>query len=90
MMTGKVQEHVKKHRGYYVAMLLMQILGLYLTYLTAFDFRLQMVVVILITVIYIGWALLHHYVEHDLSSKIVIEYLLMGALGISIVFFLLR
>ena len=89
-MTDPMKKHLQKHHIYYVSVLCVQLLGLYLTYLTSFDFRLQMLVVILVTFIYTGWALLHHYVEHDLTSKIVIEYLLMGCFGITIVFFLLR
>ncbi|CAN5129621.1 hypothetical protein BH11PAT1_BH11PAT1_5970 [soil metagenome] len=89
-MTDRFKLHIKKHHVYYVSMLLMQLLGLYLTYLTSFDSRLQLLVVVMTTFIYIGWALLHHYVEHDLTSKIVVEYILMGALGISVIFFLLK
>lgn len=89
-MAERIHTHLKTHHRYYFALLLMQSLGLYLTYLTSFDYRLQLVVVMMTTFIYIGWALLHHYVEHDMTAKIVVEYILMGSLGITIAFFILK
>ncbi len=89
-MAKRISNHLRKHHTYYGSLLVMQLLGLYLTYLTAFDFRLQMLVVVMTTFIYIGWALLHHYVEHDITTKIVLEYILIGSLGITTAFFLLK
>lgn len=39
---------------------------------------------------YVAIAILHQYLNHSLHLKIVIEYLLMGALSASLLFFALR
>jgi len=81
---------LKKHTAYYLSLLAMSGIGLYLISLNSFDSELRMVLVIMIAFFYILWGLLHHHVHHDLTAKVMIEYVLIGALGISIVFFLLE
>ena len=38
---------------------------------------------------YMILGILHHFVNHELTAKIMVEYILIGALGISIVFFII-
>lgn len=52
--------------------------------------QVQMIVVVLTAFIYIIWGLIHHYLNHDLKTRIVIEYIVVGGLGISVIFFLLK
>lgn len=52
--------------------------------------QIQMIMVVLAAFIYVIWGLLHHFLNHDLKTKIVIEYILIAGLGISAVFFLLK
>jgi hypothetical protein len=49
----------------------------------------QIMIVMLTSFFYVGFALFHHYLNRDLSAKVVIEYVLIAALGISLVFFYL-
>lgn len=80
----------KKHIGYYISLVAILVFAIYLTILASPDRQLQMSIFIVITVIYVFWGILHHLLNHDLSSKIVIEYTLVGALGMSIILFLFK
>ncbi len=51
--------------------------------------QMQMAIVTLTSFFYVGFALFHHFLNKDLSVKVVIEYVLIAALGISIVYFYL-
>lgn len=81
---------IKTHLPYYTVFLLIGVLGFWLLALNAHDPQGRMVVIVLLAFFYIIWGLLHHYVHHDISTKIVLEYVLIGALGISVIFFLLK
>lgn len=49
----------------------------------------QIGVVIATTFFYVLWGIMHHLLNHDLSTKIVIEYVLIGIFGLTTIFFLL-
>ena len=80
---------LKKNYLYY--MLLFGILssGFILFLSFASSPQMQMTIVMLTSFFYVGFALFHHYLNNDLSVKVVIEYVLIAALGISIVYFYL-
>lgn len=77
------------HLGYYISLIIILLFGVLLTLLVT-DRQLQMEIVVLTALFYIVWGILHHFINHDLSMKIVIEYILIGALGLAAVFFLLK
>jgi hypothetical protein len=79
----------KKHFGYYTTLILILSFGLILTLLTSPNVKMQAMIVFLTVFFYILWGLLHHLINHELTPRIVIEYVLIGALGMSILFFTL-
>lgn len=81
---------IKKHFGYYFSLVIILSLGTFLSFQTSYDRQLQMLIVIMMVFFYVGWGILHHLLEHDLSIKIVIEYVLIGSLAMSIILFLVR
>lgn len=85
-MIKKIQKHI----GYYVSILLIFALGLFLTQVFAPNLRLQVGIVALTIVFYVCWGILHHKINHELTAKIVIEYVLIGSLGLSILFFIIE
>lgn len=85
-----LQKEVKKHWLYYSLLILIGSIGLIVLSLSSYNKPLQLTVVILMTVLYVLGAILHHFFTHDVHPKIVVEYILIGALGIAITFFLLR
>ena len=86
MMT----EHTRKHLWYYVSFLAAELTGLGLVLYFAYDKNLQFLAVCFMTSFYIGWAILHHYHHHNVTIKIVIEYILMGLLGVVVSFLIFQ
>lgn len=80
----------KKHFYYYISLFGVIFLGVFLVLQTSFDKNLQMMIVILTAFFYILWGVVHHFVNHDLRLKIVVEYVLIGALAVSIILFFLK
>lgn len=48
----------------------------------SFEASLLLLVLYLITFIYVAWGIIHHYLEHDLTVRIVVEYILIGTIAI--------
>lgn len=82
-------EKVNKHIGYYLSLIAILSLGLILTFSIS-DKQSQMQVLTLTALFYVGWGVLHHFLHHELTPKIVVEYVLMAALGLTLIFFLLK
>ena len=49
----------------------------------------QLIVGILTAVSYTMWGVIHHTLQKDLHTKIVVEYVLMGAIAIALLFIVL-
>lgn len=80
----------KKHYIYYSVAVVIQLLGFLLVFFVADTKSIQMSIIIFMTILFTAWGLIHHYFHHDLHPKVVIEYVLMGTLGISLAFFVLN
>ncbi|MFH1186742.1 MAG: hypothetical protein V1697_01055 [Candidatus Levyibacteriota bacterium] len=81
---------LRKHIGYYISLIAILTFAFYLIMLVSPDRQLQMSIFIIIAIFYVFWGIVHHLLNHDLTSKIVIEYTLVGALGMSIILFLFK
>jgi hypothetical protein len=79
---------LKKHLGYYLSLLAILLLGIVLVILTSPNIKTQGLVISLTVFFYILWGILHHLINHELSIRIVIEYVLIGALGLAVLFFM--
>lgn len=79
---------IKKHLWYYVSFIIIQAIGFLLVLFTAANKEIQMTAIILTTMCYILWALAHQHIHHSLTAKIVVEYVLVGSLGITVSLFL--
>lgn len=75
--------------GYYLSLIAILGFGFAIVFLSP-DKSFQLLALILTAFFYVLWGMIHHYIHHDLTAKIVVEYVLMGALGISLVFLLLK
>lgn len=85
-----ILNQIKKHTGYYFSLIIILALGIFLSLQTSGDRQLQMLIMVMTVFFYVLWGILHHLLEHDLSIKIMIEYVLMGSLAMSIILFLVR
>ncbi len=74
----------KKHLWFYLSFAAIQVLGLWLILLVAYDKQLQMMTIFITTVFYLLWCLAHQYIHHHLNLKIVTEYILIGSLGLTV------
>ena len=82
-------DKAKMHLGYYASLCLILAFGFFLVYLLSPNRGLQILIVVLTTIFYVFWGIVHHFLNHDLHLKIVVEYMLIGILGLSMVFFIL-
>lgn len=78
-----------KHLGYYLSMLIIFSLGFIASLISYPNLALVFTVLVITVIFYIIWGIVHHKINHDLSVKIAVEYLLIGLLGISIIFFVI-
>lgn len=85
-MYKKLHSHI----GYSISLFLILAFGLILVFFSSPNRPLQMVEITIVTISYIFWGILHHLVNHDLNMQIVIEYILVGSIGLSMVFFILK
>ena len=60
--------------------------GLAGMYLTSGNRKMQLVVGVVTTAAYIMWGITHHGTTHDLHHKVVIEYMLIGAIALVLLF----
>ena len=83
-------KEIGKHHVYTILMFLIIGFGIFLAVQTSYDKSLQILILLLTTCFYVFSGIFHHALEHDISPKIVIEYVLIGVLGMTIVLFFLK
>ena len=79
----------KTHIIYYIVLIVILLLFLILLQISMFDKRLEMLLVIGMGILYTFWGILHHGLEHTISAKIVIEYILIGGIAIVLIWSML-
>jgi hypothetical protein len=77
----------KNHFWYYTSLVVILLMSALLLMLNLGNKELQIIIFTVTAVFYVAWGILHHLLNHDLSFKIVLEYVLFAALGISLIFF---
>ena len=77
-----------KHFGYYISLLGIFALGMVAAILASGNFMLQIFIIVLTIVFYVIWGILHHFHTHELTTKIMVEYILIAILGLSMIFFI--
>ena len=85
-----MRKKFSSHLAYYISLIVIFILGFLLIKKTSPNLQLQTLIFSLITFFYVILGIIHHLLNHKLSAKIVIEYILIGSFGIAVVFFLLK
>jgi hypothetical protein len=80
-------KRIQNHLGYYISLIAILIMSVVLMILANGNRELQMIIFTITAVCYVIWGILHHLFNHDLSLKIVLEYILIAALGVSVIFF---
>lgn len=81
---------IKKHLLYYFFLIFILAAGVMLGFRTTYNRTFQIEILVMTSLAYIVWGIFHHVLHHDITLKIVIEYVLIGILGITVVLFLLK
>ena len=84
-MFKKVHSHI----GYYISLVVIFVFVFLLVSLFSPNKQMQMAVIMLTALSYCAWGILHHFINHDLHAKIVVEYILIGIVGVTIILFIL-
>ena len=85
--------NIKSKNGdleYYVSLIFVLSLGLFFIILAAPNKNLQLILVLLTTLFHILFGIVHHLINHDLRIRVVVQYIVIGALGITVIFFFLK
>ena len=80
--------NIQKHFWHYFVYLLIFGGGLALLIATRGNTSLQAMSVLMIAFLYFLWAMVHHYVHHQLHARVVVEYILILILGTVLMLFL--
>lgn len=76
-------ETMQKHYFFqYLLLSIIVILGVTFFYRFAGLPNMQMLVITVTAAAYVGWGYLHHSIEGDLHTRVMIEYLLIAALSV--------
>ncbi len=79
----------KNHLEYYASLAVILLAG----FILAIQFTRrtdQVFTVVILAFFYVLWGILHHILHHNINTKIVIEYIIIGSLGMTIILFLLQ
>lgn len=76
---------IRRHPHNYLVGVIVTIPILYLLYFYRFDSHTQRQVIYLASGLYFGWSLWHHYRRGDITSSIMMEYLLLALLALIVV-----
>lgn len=77
-------QDIKKHKIAYSLLAILATIFLSFIYVFRNTPYILMLVTLSFGVIYFFWGVLHHYIERDLSGRIMLEYGLVTALGLII------
>jgi hypothetical protein len=80
---------LKTHLAYYISLLTILCLGLFLVILTSPNIIQQSLVILMTVFFYVLWGVVHHLINHELTARIVIEYVLIGGIGVALLFFVI-
>lgn len=52
--------------------------------------QMQMIAIVMTAFFYVLWGIVHHMIHHDITAKIVIEYILIGAVAVTLALLMVR
>lgn len=81
-------KNIKKHFLHYLVYLMLFGGGLIIILLTEGNIRWETLSILLIGGLYVMWGIVHHYTQHQLHPRVVVEYVLVVMLGIVLALFL--
>lgn len=83
-----MRKKIISHFSYYILLITIFVFGLIACLLAYPHVGLQIIIVSLTIIFYVFWGIFHHKKTHQLTNKIMIEYILIGILGLAMIFFI--
>jgi hypothetical protein len=81
---------LKSHVGYYLSLGTLLVICFGLIVIVGNQPAIKITILIMTAVLYAIWGVAHHAVHHDISARVVIEYILIAALGMVLVLLVVR
>lgn len=85
-----MRKTLQSHFWYYSSLIILLALGFMLVILSANQPQIQSAAVVMTAFFYAFWGIFHHAVHHDISARIVVEYVLIASLGVSLTLLILH
>lgn len=82
-------KRIAKHLPHYLPLLGIFALAVVAFLISSYDRFFLMGVSIAVAVSYVAWGVVHHSIHRDLHLSVIVEYIVVAALGLVIVFSLL-
>jgi len=79
-------KHFAKHLPHYLSLVGIFIVGFLGFLFFSYDKGFQIAILAAISISYVVWGVVHHYIHKDLYLAVVLEYLAVAILGFVIVF----
>ncbi len=81
---------MKKSLMHYIVLLIILGAGIASFYYVQGNATLQLAIGIVVSISYVFWGIIHHILERSIHRRIVIEYLLIGAIAIVLLATIIR
>ena len=78
-------KNMAKHLPHYLPLLGIFAFGILAFILFSYDASFQLAVVVAIAVSYVIWGIIHHHLHRDLHPSVIVEYLIVAALGVVLI-----
>ena len=75
-----------RHLSHYIVLLVILMAGLVALIVSGKSTLAHTVILVLISLGYFFWGVIHHFLEKDLHLEVVFEYFILSLLGLSFVF----
>lgn len=78
-------KRVIKHLPHYLSLIGILVFGLLAFTIFSYDRSFQIAVAAALSLAYISWGVVHHYIHKDLYLSVVLEYIVVSLLGFVII-----
>lgn len=74
-------KHIISKIPYYLPLVSMCVIGVFGFFVFSYDYLFQMAVVVALATAYVAWGIVYHYIHRDLSSSVILEYIMIATIG---------
>lgn len=73
---------MKFHIFHFLVLIAILVIGVWMFFQATGDRSLQLTIGIATSIAYVLWGIIHHQIQGDLHRRVVIEYILLGAIAV--------